>query len=90
MDRREVKSFNRVFSIEPLTTYRGNPLFNVNYLAVAFLYDFPDVAGNPEELYRILNRWKSNKATNRDRVIVEVLKRRLSSFYEGKKIAIMI
>ena len=90
MDKREVKSFDRVFSIEPLTTYRGNPLFNVNYLAVAFLYDFPDVAGNPEELYRILNRWKSNKATNRDRVIVEVLKRRLSSFYEGKKIAIMI
>ena len=62
----------------------------MNYLAVAFLYDFPDIAGNPEELYRILNRWKSNKATRRDRVIVEVLKRRLASFNEGKKIVGMI
>jgi hypothetical protein len=90
MDKREVKSFDRVFSIEPLTTYRGNPLFNVNYLAVAFLYDFPNIAGNPMELRRIIQRWKLNKATSREKVIIEVLKSRLSSFNEGKKIASMI
>jgi hypothetical protein len=90
MNRREVKSFNRVFSIEPLITYRGNPLFNVNYLAVAFLYDFPNIAGNPMELRRVIERWKLNKTTSRDRVIIEVLKKRLSSFNEGKKMANMI
>jgi hypothetical protein len=87
MDRKEDTSFSGTFSAEPLSTYKGNPLFNVNYLAVAFLYDFPTVAGNPTELYRIINRWKSNKATDRDKIIVKVLKRRLSSFKEGKEVA---
>jgi len=80
MDRKEIKSFNRAFSTEPLTTYRGNPLLNVNFLAVAFLYDFPAVAGNPAELQDIINRWKENRASKRDRIIVEVLRKRLSSF----------
>jgi hypothetical protein len=87
MGGKEVRSFNKTFSTEPLTTYKGNPLFNINYLAVAFLYDFPSIAGNPDELHKILERYSLNKATKRDKIIIEVLKSRLSSFNEGKETA---
>jgi len=84
---KETKRINTIFSTESLTTYKGNPLFNVNFLAVAFLYDFPAIAGNPAELQKIMNRWKENRASKRDRIIIEVLKSRLSSFNEGREVA---
>lgn len=75
------------FSVEPLSSYRGNPFYNVNYLAVAFLYDFPKIAGRPEELYSVIKRWKSGKATERDRLVISVLKKRLSEFKETAEVA---
>jgi hypothetical protein len=90
MGRRKTERFNCTFSTEPLTTYRGNPIFNIHFLAVAFLYDFPSVARNPKELQQIINRWKLNKATKKDKIIIEILKNRLSSFNEGKEIADML
>jgi len=87
MDKKQVRRVSSVFSEEPLTTYKGNPLFNLNFLAVAFLYDFPSIAGNPRKLYQAIKRCEEKRASDKDKVVVEVLKKRLSSFTERKEVA---
>jgi hypothetical protein len=74
------------FTLESLKTYKGNVLYNVNFLAAGFMYDFPRIASNPKELYQIIKRYKQGKPTKRDRIIVEILIDRLSEFNETKEI----
>ena len=87
MAGRERAASCKTFSVEPLESYRGNLFYNVNYLAVAFLYDFPRIAGRPRELYSIIERWEAGRASERDRLVIEVLKSRLSEFKETKEVA---
>ena len=74
------------FSTQPLGKYTGNPIYNI-YVLAGFLYDLPEYAGNPINLYETLINYLKNKASTKEKVAVQLLIHRLAETEKTRELA---
>lgn len=86
MRRITSEEFERMISIKPLREYKGDLTYNIHCLAT-FLYDLPRYVENPMELYDMVVRYLENRASKKDKVVVQLLIHRLAEFDQTRKLA---
>ena len=86
MDRITVEEFKKRISTKPLKEYKGDLTYNIHCLAT-FLYDLPRYVENPMELYDMVVRYLENRASKKDKVVVQLLIHRLAEFDQTKELA---
>ena len=86
MDRITVEEFKKRISTKPLKEYKGDLTYNIHCLAT-FLYDLPRYVENPMELYDMVVRYLENRASKKDKVVVQLLIHRLAEFEQTRKLA---
>ncbi len=57
----------------------GKAFFNIYFFVHTLLYDFPAFIENPDRVEEILNRWMEGKATKFDRIIINIIRDRLTA-----------